>query len=448
MRIETRISDKYLAPTASSPGWGAREGRRELLQNGIDAQVEHGAALTVDLRGTTLRIENKGVVLAREALLLGTSTKGHRTDLIGKFGEGLKLGILALVRAGHDVKIRTGGEVWTAAIERSERYDANVLCFHVHGGNEDKRRVRVEVSGVSPETWAEERIDYLFLAEPRANEAVKTDRGTLLLGEQYRGRVYVKGIWVQDDPRLTVGYDLMQVDLDRDRRMLSSWNLSWETSQIWNTATATRPDIFPRFFELLQRGAADVSGIEHTAAYATPEIQRQVAEAFQAQFGAAAVPVSNLAESMEVEHLGRQGVVVNKPFQALLAKTLGDKETIQRALREEVTRTLSAFELTAPQRTNLVDAVELVRSVRPDCTLDLIDLVEFRSRTLLGQHKDGRILLAAKLLDDPDELLATLVHEFAHQMGGDGEKGHVAAIEDIWRDIVRQLRQTAKERDA
>ena len=28
MRIETSISEKYLAPTTSSPGWGPREGRR------------------------------------------------------------------------------------------------------------------------------------------------------------------------------------------------------------------------------------------------------------------------------------------------------------------------------------------------------------------------------------------------------------------------------------
>lgn len=440
MRIETSISEKYLSPTTSSPGWGPREGRRELLQNGIDAEVEHGATLTVDMRGTTLRIENKGAALTREALLLGTSSKGHRTDLIGKFGEGLKLGILALVRAGHGVKLRTGAEVWTAAIERSERYDANVLCFHIHGGNEDKTRVRVEVTGVDPETWAEEREDYLFLVAPKAAEAVKTARGTLLLNERYRGKIYVKGIFVQRDPRLAMGYDLGQVDLDRDRRMLSSWNLNWETGQIWNHAAAARPDVFAQFFALLTAGAADVAGIEHTAGYAEQDVQRQVAEAFQAQFGATAVPVGNLAESMEVEHLGRQGVVVPKPLGAMLAKTMGDKETLQRTLREEVTRTLSAFELTPAQRANLLDAVKLVEAVRPACTLTLIDLVEFRSANLLGQHKDGRILLAAKLLDDADELLATIVHEYAHEAGADGEKGHVAEIEATWRDIVRMLR--------
>jgi len=68
--------------------------------------------VVVDWRQGVLRIENEGAHLSREALLFGTTSKMGRADLIGKFGEGLKLGVLALVRAGRPVTIRSGSEVW------------------------------------------------------------------------------------------------------------------------------------------------------------------------------------------------------------------------------------------------------------------------------------------------------------------------------------------------
>src|SRR4051812_6923729 len=96
------------------PNWGAREGIRELLQNGIDAETEFSAPLSVRYRTdtSTLVIENKGAVIPLKALLTGYSTKRDKPNLRGKYGEGLPQGVLTLIRAGHSVKIRTGSEVW------------------------------------------------------------------------------------------------------------------------------------------------------------------------------------------------------------------------------------------------------------------------------------------------------------------------------------------------
>jgi hypothetical protein len=442
-RIETSISDRYLAGTLSNPGWGAWEGIRELVQNGKDSEVEFDAPLKVTHLGTTLRIENEGAALSREALLLGTSSKTERSDMIGKFGEGLKLGILALVRSGHAVKIRTGGEVWVASIERSERYDANVLCFDIKGGNEDKRRVRVEISGVTASDWDGLKGRFLFLTKPKAGTAVETDRGTLLLDEAARGQVFVKGIYVQTDTRLNAGYDFRHCDVDRDRKMISSWDLRYECGQIWTAAAATRPDLLEQFFMMMLDGKSDVEGLEHSASYASLAVKTDIAAQFTAKFGAGAVPVATLAESAEVEHLGKRGIVVSRPLGALLATTMGNKDELQKSMREEVTKTLSWGDLGEAQKYNLLDSVKLLGAVRADCTLDLVDIVEFRSANMMGQYKSGRLLIAARLLSDRDETLATLVHEFSHREGGDGEKNHVMAIENLWRDIVKSLRTGA-----
>lgn len=436
-KLELSINVNYL------PSWGAWEGIRELVQNGKDAETEFSAPLKVTFLNGTLRIENEGATLSREALLFGTSSKADRSDMIGKFGEGLKLGILALVRAGHGVKIRTGAEVWSAEIARSERYDADVLCFDCVGGREDKRRVRVEIDNVTALEWERLKERFLFLAKRTAKDTesmVATSRGDLLLGEKYVGEIYVKGIYVSTDSRLSAGYNFRHAELDRDRKMIGSWDLQWLCGQMWTEAAGTRPDLMGQLFNYALDGKADVAGLEHNASYAPESVKKAVAESFTAQFGERAVPVANLAESAEVEHLGRRGVVVTKSLGALLATTLGTKEQMHAKLKSEVVRTLSWGDMTDTQKTDLLDAVKLVSAVRPECTLDLIDIVEFSSKTTLGQFKDGRILLSAPLLDDRDELLATIVHEFSHRQGGDGEKDHVMGIEDLWRDIVKHLR--------
>lgn len=133
-KLELSINVKYL------PTWSSWEGIREFISNGKDAEIEFNAPLTVDWKNGVLRIENEGVTLAREALLFGTSSKMERKDTIGRFGEGIALGALALVRAGRTVKIRSGAEVWTPTIARSERLNADVLVVDVKDGHEPKKR--------------------------------------------------------------------------------------------------------------------------------------------------------------------------------------------------------------------------------------------------------------------------------------------------------------------
>ena len=200
-KLELSINVKYV------PKWGAWEGIREFVSNGKDAETEFSAPLTVSHLNGTLRIENDGARLTREALLFGTTTKAGRADQIGAFGEGIKLAALALVRSGRSVKIRTGDEVWTAEISRSERYDADVLKFDCVGGRDNKNRVRVEIDNVTDQDWKDLRSRFLFIDKPRDKEIVATSRGDLLLGERFAGKLYVKGIFVQSDPRLTFGYN-------------------------------------------------------------------------------------------------------------------------------------------------------------------------------------------------------------------------------------------------
>jgi hypothetical protein len=436
MKIELTIKTTYL------PEWGVWEGIRELVQNGKDAETEFGAPLTVRHRAesNTLVIENEGTVLPHEALLLGYTSKTDRSDMIGKFGEGLKLGILALVRKGIKVKIRSGSEVWVPAIVRSEKFDADVLAFTIYTGREDKSRVSVEIGGVDKDIWTTIKSKFLFLTPPK--DAIKTYHGSILPGADYLGKLYVKGILVQQNAPYQYGYDLNGVEVDRDRKMIDQASLKWRLCSIWRDALSARPEMTNEFLRLLDAQAQDLDGLDNYTAKQLPEgVRKDIAARFCEQHGAEAVPVTNLAESAEVGHLGANGVVCPPSLRAILEAEIGTVAEQKQKLANMPKHNYSWSELTTAERASLESALALV-SGEAEVTLADVDVCDFRDEDLGGLY-NGRVLIAKKKLADQDETLKVLVHETAHKQGHDGEKSHVAEIERIWSGIVAKLRRAS-----
>lgn len=434
-KIQLTIKTTYL------PSWGAWEGIREVIQNARDAEIEHKTTMKVSWYKNTLRVENEGVTLPLKALLLGHTTKLDRSDTIGKFGEGLKLGILALVRAGHHVKIRNGSEVWTPTIERSMTFDEDVLTFNIEYGRSDRVRIRVEIGGVKREDWDLLRKNFIFLERPKKDEAIKTIAGTLLTGDYYKGRVYVKGIFVQSDPELGFGYDLLDVELDRDRKMIEPWSLRYKSRSILMHAVAKEKSLCGAFNDLLEDSTPEVRGID--TCQVDPEVAQDIAKDFQSKHGPNAVPVTTLAESADIEHLGKIGVIVSQPLSTVLSVVMGTVTNLKEGLRKEVIKKYGWHELTSEERNSLTEAVAMIHVVEP-LTLDAVDVVDFRSEDLMGQHKDGRSFIARKYLTDPDETLRILIHEISHREGLDGEKSHVWKMEEVWKGITANLRKSRK----
>ena len=435
MRIELTIKVDYL------PNWGVLEGVRELLQNAKDAETEFSAPMSVRMRGDVLVIENDGCTMPYEALLLGHSTKSERGDLIGKFGEGFKLGILALLRAGHSVKIRNGSEVWEPAIVRSEKFGGvKVLAFDIAKGRKSEERIAIEVGGISPSFFQDTiRPRFLWLDKSPMADKVETSYGTLLLAPTYQGKVYVKGIFVEHKPGLSVGYDLADCDVDRDRRMVSSYDFQYKTRTIWQYAMAQRPDLFNAFSAIVEANGPEAQNLDSYDATRLPEdFVTHAVDAFVTRHGAKAVPVSNLGESHDLEHFGRLGVVVSAGMRAILESRMGTLAKVQEELKNEVTRTYGWHELSFAQKKNVARAVHLVNAQSP-VELSEINVVDFGSADLEGTFGGNGIQVSARIAESASACLMVVVHEVAHRSGHDGEKGHVCEIERIWSGIVEGM---------
>jgi hypothetical protein len=435
MRIELTIKTTYL------PNWKTFQGIRELLQNARDAEIELSAPMSVWHRKDTgvLCIENDGCTIPHEALLFGHTTKLGR-GLAGKFGEGLKLAMLVLAREGHAVRIRSGSEVWTPKIERSDKFNADVLVVYVDKGRAEKDRVQIEVDQVSEESFEKIKDLFLFLGKVKDSERIKTSSGSLLLSARFVQKIFVKGIFVQNAPDLSYGYDLEDVEVDRDRKMVDSWDMNRRIASIWTEATASRPELFAGLTKLLTDNAADVAGLtDWNAEYLSAEAKAYVAKEFEKAYGADAIPVASLGESQDVEHLGKKGVVVPKSLRNVLEQTLGTVTQNKERLAKETEKLYGWHDLSAVEKSNLERALFLV-AASEKLSISDVDVVDFRDPKLLGLFKDGRIELRKEILSDRDRVLRVLVHEAAHMAGGgDGEKDHVSNIERIWSGIVARL---------
>ena len=439
MKIELSVKVDYL------PTWDAYCGVRELIQNAKDATVEFNATMEVRYRKETqtLAIENEGCVLPHEALLIGHTTKAQRSDTAGKYGEGLKFGSLALIRAGHSVKIRSGSEVWIPSIQKSEKFNADVLVFDIEKGRSNKNRVQVEIGGIEPEAWEQMQKCFLFLlkAEELNKICIETSYGSLLIGEAYVGKLFVKGIFVQIDSNMKYGYNFNDAEVDRDRKMVAKWDLQYKCRLIWSEAANKRPDLMGVFVTMLDQQAQDLDGIDNYSAQYLPEqVKAEVVRSFQERHGQDALPVSTLSESKDIEHLGRKGIVASKSLRAVLETKLGTVDQVKVNLKREVVRVYSWCEIGETERANLETSIALINKVSP-LTLNDIDVAEFRDEKTLGLWKDNRISVAYKMLAQRETTMRCTVHEFAHKLSheGDGTKDHVECMELLWAGIVEIL---------
>ena len=435
-RMELSIKTDYL------PNWGIAEGIRELVSNGRDAEYEFSAPMKIDWYNNTLRIENDGCILPREALLFGHTSKLGNSEMVGKFGEGLKLAVLCLIRAGHQVKIRSGSEVWEPCIERSEKFNANVLVFRIAEGRKLENRVRVEIGNITKEAWLELRERFLFLTEKTSTiKKVVTDYGTILLDPSYAGKIFIKGVYVQTCPDYAFGYDLANVSLDRDRKMVETYSLRSYIGYAWSVAVRNQPELMEQYFSLFLDGKGDVAGVTQSSASCyNKEMLQAAAAKFTLIYGENAFPVATLEQSRDLEHLGKKGIVLSPGMVALLSASLGSLEELKGRLEKEVKRVYSWDELTEEEQMNILYATDLLEKADPNFSGGLLDVVDFLS-TIEGLYQDGRLKIAHRFLQDRCKLLQILLHEYAHHssLAGDGEFAHVDKMQNLWMEVVRGL---------
>lgn len=425
-KLELSISEDYVNH------WGKWEGVRDVAQNVRDAVVMLGAEQDVSYKPETktLVLASRGAAIDSRSLLLGRSTKRDRPDAAGQYGEGMKLAYLALIRAGCDVKVRTGDELWVPRIERSEKFNGERVLVIQTRKIPVRQEVETTIVGIEPDEWERFQKRLLFLTPPEFAIEVP-GMGSLLLDEEYKGKIFSHGIYVQDVANMSYGYDLQNVKVDRDRSMAASWDVSYESTQLLAKAMRGAPDLQRGFYKAAVAGHVDGTGI--SLQYGHEETLAALIREFDAEHGEGTIAVATEEQARELRYLGLSAVVVNQTLRQGIEIKRGTYLTARKQRMEHPKETFQRADLTDVEKLNLVNAERSMEEIAEPVTTDV---VTFHHEATLARNNTatGQIWIARPVLASEGRTLMCLVHERAHfnSKAGDGDPRHTGEIERLW----------------
>jgi len=414
------------------PSWGFLEAFRELQANAYDADDD---AITIyDPQLRTLTITSIGPTLEKASILMGRTEKSAHSDSIGCHGEGLKLAWLALLRTEHPIRIHSNRSMWIP--ELTEYLREPVLGIQITPISIAFAGVRVVISEVDPSEWAACQRLFRRLSST-AHEEIQTSVGTIILNG--KGRIYAKGVLVEELLPYTHSYDLNDLTLDRDRRAACRYELIPRIARAWFDACAKNPCALELCTEMLLN---DSSELQISMWISVPQaISTALAAKFHAMFGSDAIPVCSMNESIDAAAFGLHAVVLGESAVHALRDHCQSLAAAKRKLTQTIGRAYSWSDLTESEQATITEALALIRTVRPQWDQSKIEVVEFKS-ALLGLYSDGRVKVARSELRGVPTLLMVLVHEFSHACGPDNDSRHTHSIEEAWRDLWAQERIT------
>jgi hypothetical protein len=271
--------------------WGPWEVTRELATNALDSDPGFRMGKTED---GTLWIEDSGDNLAIRHLLFGVSEKGAGS--IGQFGEGMKLAILVLTRMGLQAHIYSGGKhLWNT---RARMQGEQVFKVVWEAASEPRRGTRIEIPNWPHETY-EER--FLRPGDPRI---IHTDPFGRSILEQECPDLFVRGVWVQKPRReYAFGYNLTEVDMNRDRGVVDAWQANFEIGKLWASVIDTQ--LLERFWRAVKDGMGERGCQMYGLEIAN---RRGMKHAFQAVYGHDAVLQTSPEMGREAKHRGASPV--------------------------------------------------------------------------------------------------------------------------------------------
>lgn len=377
----------HIGPTTTwREVWGEWEAIRDLVQNSLDEAEDYSWGY--DERGMWIIDKGKGVAV--DDWLLGPP-KVKPDYARGKFGEGMKIAALALLRMGYAVHVRTvGRELWLIFTEQSTNGKRETMAalwrpngirkgteFHIIGyrGPSYEKRFTVNLpkqailaQGPSP------------IIEPKL-------RYNQLINEAYTDgpKIYARDIFLQHI-RSSFSYNLWGFEMAPDRHGPKSETEMWtDMGRLWccvNNVSLLQLLLqmirFPPVVETeesisLSMGSLSM-GAEPTSGKQYAEFVKENAsawrEAWSGNFGENAVMRTSPRWDHLVQHLGYVSVSVLYSVQDTLSTAITTDEDLINASAERLreAEVIPDERLTSSQRAHLLLARAIVDKVTPYIT--------------------------------------------------------------------------------
>lgn len=417
---------------------------RELIQNALDADLD---GFPMDVKYTTnskgkgvLHIKNTGITMNRSNLLMGTTSK-YGKDRAGQFGEGFKIAYLCLIRKNYGVWTKVGDERWVPRISPQKVFDgAESMEIDVHPTTYEKV-IHVKVTGVSEADWS--MISNRILSMNPPERIYKTHKGDILLDVRYKGKLYVRGLYVGELKDAMFGYNLTDLELDRDRRVPSSYDIQNQISDVFRNLLERNIITMEDLYKVLNTANTLECNTITNCLY-DRDIADMFADYLFGVFGDDDVlPVDSIEKQVEAKHLGLKTMLVTSEVASFYSRSRKRKyDDVKSIIMTDTRKVYSLDELSEEEINNWDWVFSKVKGNLPaQMTFEIVD---FYNNSLCGLYSSKstngslsfKISIAHRLLLDVKELLTTVVHEVAHTHGKDGQVSHQNRICDLFADAL------------
>jgi hypothetical protein len=190
-------------------------------------------------------------------------------------------------------------------------------------------------------------------------------------------------------------------------------------------------------FELLSLDCGESMAVKEDYLGVCKEISAAMLVEFEKRHGPEAITASSPADVLALSNIGMRGVLLSPALFAVISRGCPDSANARLVKGLAVTKTYSKEELSDAEVANVTWAIRKVYAA-VKFNVSLLQIVDFTAKNIFGCYNvgTGAIRLAKSIINNPHELVATLVHEAAHKYGGDGSGEHRLAIERIFATIV------------
>lgn len=451
----------FIGPTATwRQEWGPWEAIRDLVQNALDEIESYQWGR--DSEGLWIADQGKGVAVAD--FLLGPP-KLKPDYARGRFGEGMKIASLALLREGYPIHVDTvGKELYMIFIEQEAggvkvqslaalwRPDGTRegTRFHIIGytgpAYEDRFAVNLPKSAIVVEAPA-------FITGPkkRFNQIIEYPFGT--------NRIYARDIYMRDI-KSPFSYNLWGFEMSPDRFGPKTENDVWvDIGRTWCYATDLRLiQIFlqmvadPPLLEGMDESHAiimdrwDMGSVPGGNMYGTQifengEIWRA---AWNSVFGEGVVIRTDSGLDGVVKHLGYKSQSVFWAVREVLSNVVKTDRILLRESQERLreVQVIPDDQLTPRQRVHLYLARQIVNVISSSVEgvhAGIIPPASDRVRTAgMYGRTTAEIFIAVEQLQTGQKTVDTTIHELAHHTSGaeDLQDAHSQAMTRIAGQVV------------
>jgi hypothetical protein len=434
--------------------WGEWEAIRDIVQNSLD-ECEY-YTWGYDEQGLFIRDVGKGVAVSD--FLLGPP-KLKPDWARGKFGEGMKIAALALLRQGYPIHVETvGRDLWIIFLEQVVNGTAETLAalwrpdgrshgtvFHIIGYTgssfEDRFAINLPRSAI--------------IAEAPSLVTAPVQRYNQLIDYAFPtgSRIYARDIYMRDINSL-YSYNLWSFDLAPDRFGPKNETDMWvDMGRLW--ACVSDVDLLAVFLQMVCNPPVIKTDESHWVSMNTWTMGREPVsnkpyadfvrenasawqQAWRRNFGENAVIRTSDQWDSTVKHLGYVPVSVQWYVRDTLSGAITTDEELVKASQERLREVeiIPDERLTSRQLVHLKLARAITNEV---CRIRRVSGVHAaiippasdRMRTAgMYSRTTQRIYISADQLEFGRSAVDTVIHEIAHHTSGaeDGEAAHNAQM--------------------